>query len=140
MDRQTMRHLAADARVGRLATVDAAGNPHAVPACFALIGEVAYSAVDRKPKRGTPLRRFANVAATGRACLLVDAYDEDWSRLWWVRLDGPARVVDEPAESGRALAALVQKYRQYAAASPPGPVMAIDVERWTGWAAAPGDR
>jgi PPOX class probable F420-dependent enzyme len=132
-----MRRLVDDGRVGRLATVDARGQPHAVPVCYALVGDVAYTAVDRKPKRGQRLRRFANAQATGRASLLVDAYDEDWSRLWWVRLDGPAREVDDPAEAGRALAALVDKYRQYAAAPPPGPVLALDVARWTGWSATP---
>lgn len=135
MDPETMRRLVDDGRVGRLATVDAGGQPHAVPVCYVLVGDVAYTAVDRKPKRGTGLRRVANVQATGRASLLVDAYDEDWSRLWWVRLDGPARVVDDAAEADRAVAALVEKYRQYAAAPPPGPVLALDVAHWSGWSA-----
>jgi PPOX class probable F420-dependent enzyme len=138
MDAASMHRLVEAARVGRLATVDAAGRPHAVPICFVLLGEAAYTAVDRKPKRGTRLRRVANIEATGRACLLVDAYREDWSELWWVRLDARARVVDDPAESGRALAVLVAKYRQYAVEPPPGPVLALDVERWSGWSASPG--
>jgi PPOX class probable F420-dependent enzyme len=136
IDREGMRRLVADARVGRLATAGADGLPHAVPVCFALVGDVAYTAVDHKPKRGTRLRRIANIEATGRACLLVDAYREDWSTLWWVRVDARARVVGDPAEAGRALAALVDKYPQYAAAPPPGPVLALDVERWSGWSAA----
>jgi PPOX class probable F420-dependent enzyme len=137
MDRERMRRRVQNARVGRLATAGSDAQPHAVPVCFVLVGNVAYSAVDQKPKRSTRLRRIANIEATGRACLLVDAYSEDWSTLWWVRLDGRARVVDDPAESGRALAALTEKYPQYAAAPPPGPVLALDIERWAGWSAAP---
>jgi PPOX class probable F420-dependent enzyme len=130
-----MRHVIETARVGRLATVDADGGPHVVPVCYALVGDTAYTSIDHKPKRTRRLRRLANIEATGRASLLVDAYDEDWSRLWWVRLDGPARVVVEPAEAGRATAALVAKYRQYAEQPPAGPVLALDIARWTGWSA-----
>jgi PPOX class probable F420-dependent enzyme len=129
------RGRVAAARVGRLATVDAEGRPHAVPVCFALVGDVAYSAVDHKPKRSVRLRRLANVAATGRACLLVDEYAEDWSALWWVRLDCAARVVRDPAEAARAVAALVAKYPQYAVRPPDGPVLALEVRRWTSWMA-----
>ena len=84
-----------------------------MPVCFALGRDTVYSAVDHKPKRSRHLRRIANIEATGSACLLVDAYDEDWTRLWWVRLDGRGRVVADRAESERALAALVAKYPQY---------------------------
>lgn len=130
-----MRQLVGDARVARLATVDKRGVPHAVPVCFALLGDAVYSAVDHKPKRGTRLRRTANIETTGRACLLVDEYAEDWSRLWWVRLDGSGRVVGEPPERGAAVAALVAKYRQYTDRPPAGPVIAVDVVRWSGWSA-----
>jgi PPOX class probable F420-dependent enzyme len=126
----------AAARVARLATVDAAGLPHLVPVCFVLTGEVVYTAVDEKPKRSRRLRRLANVEATGRACLLVDEYDEDWTKLWWVRLDYRARVLAEGSEAGAARAALAAKYPQYAAHPPGGPVIALDVVRWTGWSAA----
>ena len=129
-----------NARVARLATVDAHGVPHLVPICFALVGDgqqrdVVYSAVDHKPKRSARLRRLANVESTGRVCLLVDDYSEDWSRLWWVRLDGRGRIVDDPAEAASALGVLRDKYRQYAARPPDGPVLAIDVERWASWSA-----
>jgi PPOX class probable F420-dependent enzyme len=127
-----MRERVSAARVGRLATVSADGRPHAVPVCFALVGDVVYSAVDQKPKRSTRLRRIANVEATGRACLLVDEYDEDWSALWWVRLDGTARIVDGD-EARRAVVALVEKYRQYAERPPAGPVLALDLAQWNGW-------
>lgn len=138
-----MRRRVESARVGHLGTAGPAADggpaphivsaPHVVPVCYALVGEVVYTAVDHKPKRSTRLRRIANIEATGRACLLVDEYDEDWTRLWWVRLDGAARVLDDPAEIAGALDALVGKYAQYAARRPDGPVLALDIERWTSW-------
>jgi PPOX class probable F420-dependent enzyme len=130
-----MRRLVETARVGRLATVAADRGPHAVPICFALVEDVAYSAVDHKPKRSTRLRRVENLRETGRACLLVDEYDEDWSTLWWVRLDGRGRVVDDADEAARAVAALADKYPQYRDRRPAGPVIAVDIARWTGWSA-----
>jgi PPOX class probable F420-dependent enzyme len=129
------RTLVEPARVARLATVDSVGRPHLVPVCFVLVGETAYSAVDHKPKRTTRLRRIANIAANGRACLLVDHYDEDWSRLWWVRLDGRGYLVDDASEATVARTALVDKYPQYAERPPAGPVLAVHIDRWTGWSA-----
>ena len=90
-------HLAA-ARVGRLATVRPDGRPHVVVCCYALEGDRAWTAIDAKPKTGAPLQRLANVRANPRASLLVDHYEEDWSRLWWVRLRGRARVLDDGVE------------------------------------------
>ena len=131
-----MRHRVSSARVGRLATVDADGWPHAVPVCFVLLGEAAYSSVDHKPKRHRRLRRLSNIAADGRACLLIDSYGEDWSALWWVRLDGRARIVDDPAEAVAATDALVAKYPQYASRRPEGPVVALDITAWSGWSSS----
>jgi PPOX class probable F420-dependent enzyme len=136
VDAQEMARRVATARVARLATVDSAGRPHLVPVCFALRGDIAYVAVDDKPKRSTRLRRLANVEATGVACLLVDEYDEDWAKLWWVRMDCRARVVADSTEGAAATAALVAKYEQYAARPPAGPVIALEVMRWGGWEAA----
>jgi PPOX class probable F420-dependent enzyme len=130
-----MRARVTSARVGRLATVGADGRPHAVPVCFALVGDVVYTAVDHKPKRSGQLRRIANVRATGSACLLVDAYSEDWTALWWVRLDGIGRVVTDAAEAGTGIEALTAKYEQYAQRPPAGQVLALDINRWIGWAA-----
>jgi PPOX class probable F420-dependent enzyme len=136
VDERDMRRLAASARVGRLGTVGSDGRPHLVPVCFVLLGGTVYSAVDHKPKRSTRLRRLVNVEATGQACLLVDRYSEDWSMLWWVRLDGRARVVDDPAEAARAVAALVDKYPQYAEQPPAGPVLALEITQRAGWSAS----
>ena len=130
-----MRGLVAPAPVGRLATVRSDGRPHVVPICFVVTDDVVYSAVDDKPKRHRHLQRISNVTATGAASLLIDEYDEDWSRLWWVRLDGRARVVDDTAEAERAIRSLCDKYSQYRDQPPSGPVLALDVERWVGWSA-----
>jgi PPOX class probable F420-dependent enzyme len=122
------------ARVARLATADAAGRPHLVPIVFALEGDRVYSAVDAKPKRTTALRRLANVRENPAAAVLVDHYDDDWSALWWVRADGRGRVLDGAAEEAeQAVALLAERYPQQRAV---GAVLAIDVERWTGWSAA----
>lgn len=131
-----MRARLAEARVGRLGTVTPDGRPHLVPCCFTLVGDTVYSAVDAKPKSTLALRRLANLRATGHASLLVDHYDEDWSTLWWVRVDGDGRVIesDHPGpERDTALAALAAKYEQYRRTPPPGPVVALDVTRWRAW-------
>ena len=130
-----MRRLVSLAPVARLATVRRDGRPHVVPICFVVVEEVVYSAVDDKPKRHRHLQRISNITATGTASLLVDEYDEDWSRLWWVRLDGKARLVDNTAETERAIHLLSGKYPQYRDEPPSGPVLAVDIERWVGWSA-----
>jgi PPOX class probable F420-dependent enzyme len=135
LDPGEMRRRVGSARVARLATVDARARPHLVPVCFAVVGEVAYTAVDHKPKRGPMLRRISNIEATRHACLLVDEYADDWSRLWWVRMDATGRLVHDPDEVGRAHAALIEKYAQYAERPPAGPVIALDIRRWSGWSA-----
>jgi PPOX class probable F420-dependent enzyme len=122
--------------VARLATVGADGLPHLVPVCFALLGDRIVTAVDHKPKRTSRLRRLANIAANPGVCVLVDAYDPaDWSALWWARADGTARVADGSG-SAEAIAALVERYPQYRARRPDGPVIEIAVTRWSGWSAA----
>ncbi len=162
LDRDRCRRLLAAARVGRLATVTADGRPHVVPCCFALVGDRLYSVVDGKPKSTTNLRRLDNIAARPSAALLVDHYDDDWSQLWWVRAHGRARVLDpdgpnlEPVagttttaaatgpgrEYDLAIDALADRYRPYRESRPDGPLVAVDVERLTGWAfdeAGPAD-
>jgi PPOX class probable F420-dependent enzyme len=122
------------ARVARLATADAGGHPHLVPIVFAVERQTIYSVVDAKPKRTTELRRLQNVRSNPRVSVLVDHYDDaDWSALWWVRADGLARVLppDEP-ESRSAVGLLATRYPQQSAT---GPVLAVDVECWSGWTA-----
>jgi PPOX class probable F420-dependent enzyme len=146
MTDEEARRRVAEARVARLATADAEGRPHVVPMVFALAsgrdagetrsGDTVYSAVDAKPKRSTSLRRLANIAANPRVAVLVDHYEDDWHALWWVRADGTGRVLDAAGPEGReAIARLVARYPQYRQQPPPGPVVAIDVARWSSWSA-----
>jgi PPOX class probable F420-dependent enzyme len=131
-----MRERVAQARVGRLATVDADGRPHLVPICFALAGETLYSAVDEKPKRSQRLKRLENIRRHPEVSVLVDHYVEDWTRLWWVRLDGRAEVLEDGPERVHGLALLAAKYEQYRAEPPTGAVIAVRIERWRGWSSA----
>jgi PPOX class probable F420-dependent enzyme len=128
----------AAARVARLATADAGGRPHLVPIAFAVAGDTIYSAVDAKPKRTRALRRLANVRENPAVSLLVDHWDEeDWAALWWVRADGRGRVIDsEDPEARRAVELLRERYPAQRDA---GEVLAVEVERWSGWAAAAGE-
>lgn len=132
-----MRRRVAAARVARLASVDPAGRLHVVPICFALDGETLVSAVDAKAKASTRPQRLVNIRASPEVALLVDEYDEDWNRLWWVRLRGRARVVEEEPEREDALALLAAKYPQYRDEPPPGPAIVVELTEWRGWAAVP---
>lgn len=136
VDEPEMRRRLAEARVARLATVDASARPHLVPICFALDGDVLFSAVDKKPKRTVELKRLENMRANPGVSVLVDRYDEDWARLWWVRADGRARVLESGPERARALSLLAAKYEQYRAEPPDGPVVAVAIEGWRGWSAS----
>jgi PPOX class probable F420-dependent enzyme len=133
MDMEEALQRLAGARVGRLATVDRGGLPHAVPVVFALVGNTIYWAVDQKPKSSRDLKRLRNIEANPNVQLVADHYEEDWSRLWWVRVTGHARTIVENDEAARALDALAQKYPQYLAEAPSGPVVAIDVTRVSSW-------
>jgi len=133
MDRETAWQRVSSARVGRLATVTSAGRPHVVPCCYALDGDAIYSAVDAKAKTTLELRRLDNIRAHSVASLLVDHYAEDWSELWWVRVDGTARVVEGGNERDRALGLLSAKYPPYQTTPPPGPVIVIEVDRFRAW-------
>lgn len=123
--------------VARLATTSPDGTPHLVPVVFAVAGDldhgVVYTAVDAKPKTTRRLRRLANIEGNPRVCLLVDHYAEDWTQLWWVRVDGVAAVHqggDAMATGHRVLRA---KYPQYQSVPLDGPVIAVTVRRWSSW-------
>ena len=125
--------LFASARVARLATADATGQPHLVPLVFVLSGDDVFSAVDAKPKRTRSLRRLRNIAENPRVALLADHYDDShWDALWWVRAEGEARVLDGDDAAPR-LALLAERYAQYRAEPPAGPLLAVAVTRWSGW-------
>jgi PPOX class probable F420-dependent enzyme len=138
MDSDSARGRFIDSRSARLATAGASGEPHVVPIVFAVLDDVLYTAVDAKPKSGGKLRRLDNIEANPHASVLVDHYDDDWDQLWWARADGHARVLSPTSkESIAALAALTARYRQYQATPPPGPVIAVDIRRWSGWTFQP---
>jgi PPOX class probable F420-dependent enzyme len=131
MEEAEARARFAAARVLRLATADADATPHLVPATFAVQDDVVVIAVDHKPKRHQNLKRLRNIAENPLVTALVDQYADDWTQLWWVRADGAARVLTDAEE---ALDLLAEKYPQYRARRPDGPVIAIAVSRWSGWA------
>lgn len=139
MDASEARSRFAAARVARLATADAGGRPHLVPICFAVEHDTVFSAVDAKPKVTTRLRRLANIAENPAVAVLADHYDDDdWDRLWWARGDGNARVLDDGGrEATLARELLGARYVQYRRTPPDGQVIAVDVARWSGWAASP---
>lgn len=132
---EACRRFAA-ARFAHLATADAAGQPHIVPITFAADGDRVYIAVDSKPKRSTDLKRLRNIAENPSVALLADEHDEDWERLWWVRGDGIARILESAEDRAEPLRLLCDRYTQYVADVPQGPVIEVSVNRWSGWAFA----
>ncbi|MFC4051768.1 TIGR03668 family PPOX class F420-dependent oxidoreductase [Actinomadura syzygii] len=130
------RRLLTTVPVARLATVAEDGRPHLVPVTFAVHRGAVYTAVDHKPKGTRDLRRLANVRANPRVALLADHYEDDWDRLWWVRVDGHAAVVDDPARTAEPVRLLADRYAQYRERPPEGPVIAITIDAWTGWTAS----
>src|SRR3989475_8179828 len=135
MDSKEMRHRIDSAMVARLATVGADGRPHIVPITFALDEDTIFFAIDFKPKKTTDLRRLRNIEANPSVSVLVDHYEDDWTKLWWVRVDGSARIVIDGADFERAIALLTERYQQYRSARPEGPAVVIAIDRMTGWSA-----
>lgn len=121
------------AQLGHLATVRSDGSPHLVPVVFALTGRRLISPIDHKPKRSLRLVRLDNIRHEERVTLLVDHYEEDWTRLWWVRVDGTASVLESIDPT--AMAALTDKYPQYRSHPPTGAGIEIEIETVTGWSA-----
>lgn len=130
------RQKVAQARVARLATVRSDGTPHLVVVTFALHGDTVVSAVDDKPKRSQDLQRVRNLEERPAASVLVDHYDDDWSRLWWVRLDGEAQIVRDEPRRTELLAPLAAKYAPYRQALPTGAVIALTVRSTASWSAS----
>ena len=131
-----MRRRLETSFVARLATIGGDGRPHIVPISFGLEDQTLYFAIDFKPKRTTNLKRLSNIATNPAVSVLIDHYESDWDRLWWIRIDGTARILREPGEVERALNLLAQRYEQYRETRPAGPVVSITIERMTGWSAA----
>ena len=137
LTRERQRALVAAARVARLATLSPDGRPHLVPICFALDGDTLWTAIDAKPKAAVRPQRLRNVEHDARAAVLVDHYEEDWTRLWWVRLRGRARLAGA-GERDPALRLLAAKYTPYRDQAPAGELIALEVDEWVGWSAGAG--
>ena len=123
----------ADAPVARLATATSEAIPHLVPIVFAVLADTIYTAVDGKPKTTRRLRRLANIEQNPQVSVLVDHYAQDWSQLWWVRADGIARVHHDDPVAEVGLSLLRAKYDHYQTVTLDGPVIAIEVTRWSSW-------
>ena len=128
------RELLAAERVARLGYLDSDDRPRVLPLTFALSDGFVWSAVDEKPKRTPTPARLRHLRRRPEAALLVDVYDDDWTRLAWVQLMGRVEVMPVDSSPG-ALAALAKKYEQYAARTPPGPLLRLSVERTLHWRA-----
>ena len=128
-----------EARVARLATLDAKNRPHIVPVCFAYDGKLFYTAIDKKPKRVTrkPLARLRNIRAVPRVALLIDEYGEDWTQLWYILIRGTAKLLPKSAhkEQAWAIRKLRAKYPQYAQGmlTDDAPIIRITPQRTTSW-------
>ena len=121
--------------VARLATADARGMPHAVPICFVVLDNTLYLTIDEKPKQDARrLKRLRNIAENNQVAVIVDRYDDDWSRLGWVMLRGAAEIIETGAEHAAAQAALKARYPQYRAMELGGlPVVAVRIARVARW-------
>ena len=131
------RALLATARVAHLATSDQYARPHVVPIVFVWTNDVLYTPLDRKPKRDDDwhaLRRVRNIETNGRVAIVVDRYDEDWSRLAWVMVEGVATILESGEERDGAAALLNEKYSQYETLSLEGrPIVRVSIERASEW-------
>jgi PPOX class probable F420-dependent enzyme len=133
------RKILNEARVARLATLDAKARPHIVPVCFVYDGKFFYTAIDQKPKRVAPARlaRLRNIREAPRVALLIDKYDEDWTQLWYILIRGKAKLIPKSAhkEHARAIRKLRAKYPQYAQGmlGDDAPVIRITPKRITSW-------
>lgn len=126
----------ASTRVARLGTISADGRPHLVPVCFALCDDAVAIAIDEKPKRTSHLARLRNIERDPRVTLLVDHYEEDWTRLAWLRIDGRAEVLPRGDAWPEALVSLRLRYPQYVLmALEERPLIRITPERITAWRA-----
>jgi PPOX class probable F420-dependent enzyme len=129
------RDFVTRSRVGHLATADSRGAPHVVPVCFAVADDTLYITIDQKPK-GNPraLKRLRNLIENPAAAFVVDRWDEDWTRLGWVMLRGPAEILGGGAEHDRAQALLRARYPQYQSMTLADlPVIAVRIERAASW-------
>lgn len=137
MNRPEARELLAAARVGRLATTRPDGAPHVVPITFAVTDGLLVTMIDHKPKSTRRLQRLANIEHEPRVSMIVDSYSEDWSELWWVRVDGTASIHHDDDSWTLARDSLATKYGQYANRPPQGPAIVVRIEDIRWWESTP---
>ena len=125
----------AESPVAMLGTSGPAGAPHIVPVVFAVHDDMVYTAVDAKRKSTQRLRRLANIEANPQVSMLVDHYEDDWAALWWVRADGVAAIHYSGDAMATGYSLLRKKYLQYQRIALDGPVVTVDVQRWSSWQA-----
>ena len=134
------RELLTTARVAHLATADQYARPHVVPIVFVWRDRFLYTPLDRKPKRDDDwhaLRRVRNIETNGRVAIVIDRYDEDWSELAWVLLEGVATILESGEERDAAATALREKYEQYERLPLEArPIVRVEIERGTEWSSA----
>lgn len=133
-ERETI--LVQNARVARFATADSSGAPHLIPICFVYDGTAFYSVLDQKPKRTsvTRLRRVRNILENPQVALVIDSYEEDWSRLWYILVTGAAEILEPGLEQSQAVAMLREKYPQYRDMDlEDAPVIKISPDRAVSW-------
>jgi PPOX class probable F420-dependent enzyme len=134
VNEQEARRRFAAAQVARLGTVGLDARPHIVPVVFAVEGDRIYSGIDEKPKRDGRLKRLRNISENPAVSMLVDHYEDDWEKLWWVRADGDGRIVEDDEEIRHARELLLAKYPQYRELELDiGGAIAVDVARWSFW-------
>ena len=137
MDRAEALARFSQSRIAHLGTVTPDSRPHAVPVTFARVGGSIVTMIDHKPKTTLNLQRLANVGHHGRATILVDYYDDDWTQLWWVRVDGLAKIHTEGDAWEAARDALAAKYEQYRMQPPKGPSIHLQIDKVTSWESTP---
>jgi PPOX class probable F420-dependent enzyme len=136
---RALRAKLRETRVARLATLDTKRGPHVIPFCFAYDGKVFYTPIDRKPKRVAPerLTRLQNIRKSPNVAILIDQYDEDWARLWYILIRGTAKIIPASArnERARAIRLLKAKYPQYAGGMLADDAMVIRItpQKITSW-------
>jgi PPOX class probable F420-dependent enzyme len=130
--------LVRSARVAHFATADANGQPHVIPICFVFDGKEFFSPIDEKPKRTTPqrLKRLKNIRENPQVSLVIDRYDEDWTKLAYILVMGTARILTSGQRHRKAVTLLRRKYRQYRSmAIHNRPMIAIRPKRVITWGA-----
>ncbi len=126
--------------VARLATLNPDGSPHQVPIVFTWVDDCFWSPIDGKPKENVPLQRVVNARSDSRGSLLLDEYDNNWTKLWWIRIDVQITVIEigETPLPG-VLDSLVEKYPQYedvAVLRDPGTILRLTPKKISSWQAA----